>query len=251
MRILLINPNTSRDMTARIAAEARRHCDRGTEIVAVTASFGCEVIASRASFAIAAHAALDAYAENANDIDAVLLACFGDPGLEALREISTVPVYGLLESALAEAGRSGRNFATLTAGPIWVEMLSEQIRLSPHDGSNRGVFAIDANGLSVSRDPVGSLASLQRALDRAIATGVGAVMLGGSALAGFAPRMTSGAVVLIDPLQVAMRALQDSANCRFETQTLERPLLSSASLGVCLERLLCEIPAEKNGHLDA
>ena len=49
MRILLINPNTSADMTERIAAQARRHCDPGTEIVAVTAGFGCEVVASRAS----------------------------------------------------------------------------------------------------------------------------------------------------------------------------------------------------------
>ena len=85
MRILLINPNTSADMTERIAAQARRHCDPGAEVVAVTACFGCEVVASRASYAIAAHAALDTFARHAKGIDAVILACFGDPGLEALR----------------------------------------------------------------------------------------------------------------------------------------------------------------------
>ena len=237
-------------MTDRIAAESRRYCDKGTEIVAVTASFGCEVIASRASFAIAGHAALDAYAKNASGVDAVLLACFGDPGLEALREISTVPVYGLLESALARAGASGRNFATLTAGPIWVEMLNEQIRLSPYNESNCGVFAAATNGLSVSRDPEGSLILLQQVLDRAIATGADAVMLGGSALAGFAPRLASGTVELVDPLQAVMRTLQDGANDNVEKQAPERPLLSSIGLDVCLAKLLSENPDKKCSHLD-
>jgi len=205
MRVLLINPNTSVEMTERIADEARRHVDGAVEIVAVTATYGCAVIASRAAYVVAAHAALDLYADHGAGADAVVLACFGDPGLEALREVTTVPVIGLLDSALAVAASAGRAFAIVTAGPAWVPMLEERVRLTPHAGALRGVFAIAANGLAVSRDPARATAALQGAVEAAQAAGAQAVVLGGSALAGFGARLASAAE-LIDPLAVAMQA---------------------------------------------
>jgi Asp/Glu/hydantoin racemase len=204
MRVLLINPNTSVEMTDGIAAEARRHVDARVEIVPVTASFGCAVIASRAAYVVAAHAGLELYEEHGAGADAIVLACFGDPGLEALREVAAAPVIGLLDSAMAAAATDGRPFAIVTAGPAWVPMLEERVRLSPQAAALRGVFAIAANGLAVSRDPAGATAALQGAVDAAQAAGAQAVVLGGSALAGFGSRLAS-AVELIDPLAVAMR----------------------------------------------
>jgi allantoin racemase len=204
MRVLLINPNTSVEMTERIAGEARRHVNADVEVVPVTATYGCAVIASRAAYVVAAHAALDLYADHAAGADAVLLGCFGDPGLEALREVAAVPVIGLLDSTLAPAACDGRAFAIVTAGAAWVSMLEERVRLSPYAASLRGVFAIAANGLAVSQDPARATAALQGAVDAARAAGAQAVVLGGSALAGFAARLESTAE-LIDPLAVAMR----------------------------------------------
>jgi Asp/Glu/hydantoin racemase len=210
MRVLLINPNTSVEMTERIVAEARRHVGVDVEVVPVTATYGCAVIASRAAYVVAAHAALDLYADRAAGADAVVLACFGDPGLEALREVATVPVIGLLDSALAVAASAGRAFAIVTAGAAWVPMLEERVRLSPHAAALRGVFAIAANGLAVSHHPARATAALQGTVDAAQAAGAKAVVLGGSALAGFGARLAS-AVELIDPLAVAMQAATSPA----------------------------------------
>ena len=80
---------------------------------------------SRASAAIAAHAALDALAEHVAGCDAVYLACFGDPGLAALREISPVPVIGMAEASCLEACNRGRRFAIVTGGALWGPMLTE------------------------------------------------------------------------------------------------------------------------------
>lgn len=204
MRILLVNPNTSADMTERIGAEARRRCSAGTAIVAVTAAFGCAVIASRASYAIAAHAALDACARHLDGMDAVILACFGDPGLEALREVSPVPVIGLAESAVNDAAERGAPFAILTAGLAWAPMLTELVRLSPHAALFRGVFALDTTGLSVSRGPDRFIAPVNAQLQRAHAAGASTVILGGSAFAGLGPRLQGG-VALVDPLEAAIR----------------------------------------------
>jgi len=45
--------------------------------------------------AIAAHGVLDAFASATADgtrFDAVVVACFGDPGIDALKELTSVPV---------------------------------------------------------------------------------------------------------------------------------------------------------------
>ena len=62
MKLLLINPNITAAMTASMAAEARRFATAGTEITAVTASFGTQYVENWAEAAIAAHAVLDALA---------------------------------------------------------------------------------------------------------------------------------------------------------------------------------------------
>jgi CheY-like chemotaxis protein len=103
MRILLINPNTSAHVTDLVARHVRTQLDGRAELRAVTGRFGARYIASRAAAAIAGHAALDALAEHGADCDAVYLACFGDPGLLALRELSRVPVVGMAEAACREA----------------------------------------------------------------------------------------------------------------------------------------------------
>ncbi|MCA4909721.1 MAG: Asp/Glu racemase, partial [Methylobacterium sp.] len=82
MRLLIINPNTTDAMTRKIEAIGRASLPSTTRITAVSGRFGPRYISSRATFAIAAHAALDAYAEHGRDADGVLLACFGDPGLD-------------------------------------------------------------------------------------------------------------------------------------------------------------------------
>lgn len=227
MNVLLLNPNTSADMTAHIQREAARHTWPGVSLLVATARFGGAVIASRASYAIAAHAALDAYAAATatasgsgsgsgsaagpagldGRVAAVVLACFGDPGLEALREVSGIPVLGLLESAVAQAARAGEPFGIVTAGPAWVPMLEERIRSGPHAALSRGVFAIRTTGLDVARDPDRFVSVLQAAVDEAAAAGARNIILGGSALAGFGSRL-SGAVRLIDPLEAAMADAQ-------------------------------------------
>ena len=84
-----------------------------------TGRFGARYIASRAASAVAAHAALDAYAEHGAGADAVLIGCFGDPGLDALREVAPVPVLGLADAAGAEAMRIAPRFGVVTGGAAW------------------------------------------------------------------------------------------------------------------------------------
>jgi allantoin racemase len=111
MKLLLINPNITEAMTASMAAEARLFASPGTEITAVTASFGTQYVENRAEAAIAAHAVLDALASHMVGHDAAIISAFGDPGLAAAREFADIPVFGIEESALLTAWTLGRRIA--------------------------------------------------------------------------------------------------------------------------------------------
>lgn len=206
MRLLVINPNTSADMTGRIATAAAAMLPAGSEIAAETGRFGATVIASRASYAIAAHAALEAYAVHAGACDAVLLACFGDPGLEALRELADVPVVGLLDAALGAAVARRQPFGIVTAGPLWRGMLAERIALGPAAALSRGVETLDMGGLAISRDPDAALAVVAAGVEALAARGAETVILGGAAMIGLAARIRAP-VPLIDCLAAAVDQL--------------------------------------------
>lgn len=113
-RILVINPNTTQAVTDRVVA-ACRAAQPLLQWEGATARFGAPYIASEVSYAVAAYAVLDAFEANNQGYDAVLIACFGDPGLLALREAAKVPVLGLAQASFEAAQQRGP-FAVVTGG---------------------------------------------------------------------------------------------------------------------------------------
>ncbi len=214
MKLLVINPNTTAAMTAKVVAEVQRLAGPAITVQGVTARFGCEVIASRSAFAVAGHAALDAYAQAIaahGPVDAVILACFGDPGLAALQELSPVPVVGLAQAAILQARARQRPFAIVTAGKAWAAMLHETILQLQAAAWLRGIITLDMTGLAVSRDASAALPRVQQAVDQAQAGGAQTVILGGAGFAAFTPQLQSG-VLLVDCIQSAVERALRTAN---------------------------------------
>ncbi|MFM2120353.1 MAG: hypothetical protein RL722_1821, partial [Pseudomonadota bacterium] len=82
MKLLVLNPNTSAAMTAGIAAAARAVAAPGTEVIAAQPSFGPLSIEGQFDEAIAAAGVAEQMRLHAGRIDAAVIACFGDPGLD-------------------------------------------------------------------------------------------------------------------------------------------------------------------------
>ncbi|MGA0569082.1 aspartate/glutamate racemase family protein [Variovorax sp. VNK109] len=204
MNLLVLNPNSSPGMTAQ-AVDAVHHVT-GDRVQArgVTAIQGPPVVASRESFVAGAWAALETLKAERPSDGAVLLACFGDPGLAALREVSDVPVVGMAESALLEAATIGKPFHILTAGLAWDAMLRETVRLHGCEPLLDGVTVLDTTGLSISADPQAHAQRVQAALDGIAARGQPTCILGGTGFASMAGTLRYGGV-LIDGLAAAAR----------------------------------------------
>lgn len=111
MKLLLVNPNTSVSVSSLIQAEAERSAAPGTEIQVLTAAFGVAYIETRFEALIGAYAAAELAAEHHARFDAVIVAAFGDPGLQGLREALPCPVIGLTDAALASASLLGQRFS--------------------------------------------------------------------------------------------------------------------------------------------
>lgn len=210
MQLLLINPNTTPEITDLVVYHARGFATPGTNIIGATARFGARYVATRAAYAIAAHAALDAYAEYGEHADAIVLACFGDPGLFGLRELAHQPVLGLAEAACQAAAKQYGRFAIVTGGERWGPMLEEfvaSIGLTQHCV---GVVTVAPSGAEIARDPDAALTTLADACNGAVERyRANAVILGGAGLAGIAPRIAARVKApLIDPLEVGIGEAQ-------------------------------------------
>lgn len=240
MRLLIINPNTTSSMTGKVALAARQALGDAVEIVTATGRFGADYVASRASFAIAGHAALDAFAEHGRACDAVLLACFGDPGLEALREVSTVPVISLIDAACAEAAAGGRRFSIVTGGTRWHAMLTEMIAARGLGGQLASIRTVAPTGGDIARDPQGSAALLARTCQLcADEDGAGAVILGGAGLIGLAGMIQPGLkVAVICSNAAGFRATAAALGARLPAITATTDPVGSTGLSPALTALL-------------
>ncbi|SNB73044.1 Asp/Glu/hydantoin racemase [Arboricoccus pini] len=207
MRLLIVNPNTSTDITARIAATARRAASPDTEIEAVTVTWGVPYIVTRAEAAIAACATLEMLAAHAADCDAAVIAAFGDPGLDAARELLSVPVLGVAESAMLTASMLARRFSLVSFAAEfkpWYEDAVERLGLRSRLASIRCL-----------QDGFGDITRIQEEKETALLTlcreaveldGADIIILAGAPLAGLAERLAERvAVPILDCVAAATR----------------------------------------------
>ena len=203
--LLLINPNTSSFVSELLHRHVQAELGTAAQLRTLTARFGAPYIASEASHAVAQHAVLDAWAvarSKGPKPDAVLIGCFGDPGLFALREGAGVPVSGLAEAAFSAAAVHGR-FAVVTGGERWRPMLSRLADALGYAGSLAGIHTVASTGAELAADPQGARRLLVQACREAAERfGAQAVVLGGAGLAGMAVDIAAQVQVpLIDSVQ--------------------------------------------------
>lgn len=207
MKLLVLNPNSTAAMTARVGAELRRIGPPALQLREATAADGPPVIASRETFAAGAASGLRLLQAQPPWADAVLLACFGDPGLQALRTATPIPVAGMAEAAFLEAAAAGRHFHVLTAGAAWDGLLRERATALGLDALLDGITILPATGLDVLRNPQAWVPVIQQALDGLAQRGAPWAILAGAGFAGLTPALRY-AGPLTDGIGAGLRWLQ-------------------------------------------
>ena len=138
----LVNPNTTAEDTAAMADLARAALDPAAEVVELTAADGYPAIEGEVGH-VAAAAAVVAFVREHPDLDAWLIGCFDDPGLEAARELTDAPVVGIGEAAVLSAGLVARRFAVVTTLRRGVAAIEDGLRASGRMDRCVGVVALE------------------------------------------------------------------------------------------------------------
>lgn len=216
MRILVLNPNTTEAMTARLVAAGAKAAAAGTELVALTAPRGVPYIATRAEAQLGGAIALEMLAEHHPNVDAAIIAAFGDPGLLGARELFDIPVVGLAEAAMLSACMLGRRFAIVTfaraLGP-WYEDCVEMHGLS---GRCAGIRMLDGSFKSVSDVQEEKEDLLVELANRAVAENeADVVILAGAPLAGLAEKVAARIPVpVVDQVAAAVKMAEALVSLR-------------------------------------
>jgi allantoin racemase len=113
-RITVINPNTSAELTATITKAAQAVAGAGVTVTGVHPAVGVPSVESHAQEAIAAVGVIEQVRAHQADTDAFVIACFGDTGVPAAREVATCPVVGMTEAALQTACLVAHRFVVIT-----------------------------------------------------------------------------------------------------------------------------------------
>ena len=130
MRILIINPNGDAADSLANEATARRYAHPQTEVVAVhPPRHTPQGLGGHGATAWATEATLQLARSRGDGFDAVVIACFEDPGLYGARELLAAPVFGIAESAMLIARTLGHSFSIITTPARYRPITTDLVRL--------------------------------------------------------------------------------------------------------------------------
>jgi allantoin racemase len=211
MKLLIINPNSSVTVTARIDAAAQAACQPGEEIITIRATEAPDLIVTPDDAMAAERAVAQTVRAWHQPVDGVILASFGDTGLDAVRALTRVPVVGIAQSAYAMASVLGPRLSIVSFAPSMADALRKTALRYGHETRLAAMHMVegaiwDDPGTIQDQLALHLLALCQKS---AREDQVGSIVLGGGPLAGLAARLQSQVEVpLIDGTTAAIATLR-------------------------------------------
>lgn len=141
IRILLVNPNSTRFMTDNCVDMARTQCPSDVEVIGFTSPPPAPTaVEGNFDGVMSAAAAMRALKPIAHEYDAFLVACYSDHALIRMcREEFTQPVIGIMEASLFAARTLGNRFGLIATSRRSKAMHEDSIRHYGFDGFCAGV----------------------------------------------------------------------------------------------------------------
>jgi allantoin racemase len=208
MKIYVINPNTSESVTEHIRRELEKIKRPDTQLTVVNPEHGPVSIESAYDEALAGPPTLELVRKaNEQGYDAVVLACFSDPALDAAKEISEIPVIGIEEATLHVAAMLGHKFSVTTVFPNRVPVRELHARLRSVESAFASALVMNMPVLEMDANPEEAKARILEVSQKAVAEeGTEVIVLGCAGLTGYAADVERElGVVVLDPTSVALK----------------------------------------------
>lgn len=139
--------------------------------------------------------------------DAVVPGCFGDPGIDGIRELVSIPVLGPGATSMLVAANLGHRFGIVTILENVVRPLENLARLTGVDAKLAAVRQIGIPVLELNNDPEATFARLLDVCRETIARDRADVLILGCGTLSFrsAEAQEALGVPVVNPLQVTLR----------------------------------------------
>jgi Asp/Glu/hydantoin racemase len=244
VKLLLINPNTSASVSNLIRAEAERSASPGTDIRVLTAAFGVAYIETRFEALIGAYATAELAAAHLGQYDALVVAAFGDPGLQGLREVLPCPVVGLTDAALASACLLGQRFSIVAISQRIRAWYGETVAHCGLGGRLASIRGLDEPLADIGKVQADGGERLVRLAERCVDDdGADVIVLAGAPLAGLARSLRGRLPVpCVDGVSSAVRHAESLVALRpghaSRGSCAPPPIKPNQGLSPALQRLL-------------
>lgn len=167
MKILVINPVGTNRWDKKDEEYLKKFIDRKSQVKVVSLKRGPSSVETFVSKAIVCEEILEIIDENKGNYDAIILNCFGDPCIEAVREMACVPVLGPGETSMHIACLLGHKFSVIS--PTRKTALQVELNIRKVGLENRlaAIIPLDIkveNFEKIQRRPYKSLLKKQRKL---------------------------------------------------------------------------------------
>lgn len=115
MKILIINPNSDKEMAEQIQKTATTFADNDFEVVCKPTPGAPSFIETYEDQITCAPGMIQLVREHEDTYDAFVVACHCDPNLDALKQITEKPVVGIGEASMKIASMLGHRFSVVSA----------------------------------------------------------------------------------------------------------------------------------------
>jgi allantoin racemase len=222
MKIRAVTPIITEAFGPMIVEEFERVARPDTEISNVFLDAGPASVESFYDEVIAAPDVVAKVREAEKDgMDAVIINCFGDPGLDAAREVVSIPVIGPCEASMHVAAMLGHRFSVITV----LERLIPELDLHAQKyGVGWKLASARSVDLPVLDLEKGREQFVDRMVERAAEAikqdGAHVIVLGCTGLAGLAEQVKAGLskagheVPVIDPASTALKVAEALVDAR-------------------------------------
>lgn len=211
MKILVLNPNTSRAVTDRVAGVIHRIARSDVQVEVAQIAHGPEALESYYDETVAAPYIIEAV-RNANrqGFDAVIIAAFCDPVIEALKEISDIPVYSLEETAFSIALLLGNKFSILTEMKHKVSVKTQHVRKHGLESRFASVRPLNMGVTEIAENPARvkqvGMEIARRMIDE---DGAEVIIMGCASMAGYSEDLERELCVpVLDPVSVTYKVVE-------------------------------------------
>jgi allantoin racemase len=228
MRIRLINPSLAGEYFRLITEKALKllPLDPQTRVEFVSLREGPNSISSIYDEALAIAPLLKEIRQaEESGCDAVVIHCFGDPGLHAARELVSIPVIGPGETSILFAMMLGKKATIMPTSQAFASRIRQKIRELGLDSELFTIRSIEVSVLDSDSEKENTKKKILREAKKATEEDAAeVVILGCTGWSGLAKELSGElGVPVIDPLFVALKIAELQVNLKLSHSKIAYP----------------------------